>query len=294
MMDEENNDVSDPLPATQESETGSDLIDLYMKEINSIPLLTAEQEHQLAQRVRAGDQEARRLMIMSNLRLVVSIAKKYIGRGVALLDLIEEGNLGLIRAVDKFDPQKGNRFSTYASWWIKQYISRAIADHGRTVRLPVHVTELINKWIKVSRQLAQKLGRKPTVSEVANEMGISEEKVKYISKLAQKPTFLETPMSESDDECQFIDLLTDIDAVSPMEQVDQDMQHEELMRILDQLKEKEREIIKLRFGLEDGIPRTLEEIGNMFNLTRERVRQIEVEAMSKIRRIINSENKTMS
>lgn len=292
MMNEEDNDLSDPIPTTQESETGSDLIDLYMKEINSIPLLTAEQEHQLAQRVHSGDQEARRLMIISNLRLVVSIAKKYVGKGVALLDLIEEGNLGLIRAVDKFDPQKGNRFSTYASWWIKQYISRAIADHGRTVRLPVHVTELINKWIKVSRRLAQKLGRKPTVSEVANEMGISEEKVKHISKLAQKPTFLETPMSESDDECQFIDLLTDINAVSPIEQVDQDMQHEELMRILDQLKEKERKIIKLRFGLEDGVPHTLEEIGNMFNLTRERVRQIEVEAMSKIRRIISNEGKT--
>jgi len=291
-MDEEEkelyDDISDLDSSDQEDDSHrSDAIDLYLKEIGNIPLLTAKQENQLARRIAAGDMEARKAMIVSNLRLVVNIAKKYIGRGVSLLDLIEEGNLGLIKAVDKFDHTKGTKFSTYASWWIRQSISRSIADQGRTIRLPVHVTDLVNKWLRASRQLTQKLGRRPSVSEIASEMGISEEKVKRIAKLAQKPTSLETPVNEPD-EGQLMDLLADINTISPADQLDQDLQWEEIAKLLDHLKEREREILILRFGLQDGIPRTLEEIGNNFGLTRERVRQIEAEAIMKLRKIIRA------
>ncbi len=269
-------------------EYGSDLIDLYLKEIGGIPLLSPEEEVQLAKRIAEGDIEARKAMIVSNLKLVVSIAKQFIGRGVPLMDLIAEGNLGLIKAVDKFDYRRGNRFSTYASWWIRQSVSRSIADQGRTIRLPVHMIELINKWLRTSRQLTQKYGRRPTTSEIAKEMGVTEDKVKRIAKLAQKPASLETPLSDDDDEYQLLDLLADINAASPNDQLDHELQWEEVMKLLENLKEREKEILILRFGLNDNIPRTLEEIGERFGLTRERVRQIEAESISKLRKIIRS------
>jgi len=287
-MDDEE---SDDFAADQiENETQSDLIDLYLKEICNIPLLTFDQEVQLAKRIVEGDMEARKAMIVSNLRLVVSIAKKYVGRGVALMDLIEEGNLGLIKAVDKFDYQKGNRFSTYASWWIRQFISRSIADHSRTIRLPVHINDFVNKCLRVSRELTQKLGRRPSLAEVAKSMEVSEDKLKQITRLTQRSSSLESPISDSDDESQLVDLLADISSISPIEQVDQELQWEEIMKLLDNLKEKEKETLILRFGLDDGIPRTLEEIGNQFGLTRERIRQIEAEAIAKLRKIIGIED----
>ncbi|MGQ9608074.1 MAG: sigma-70 family RNA polymerase sigma factor [bacterium] len=288
----EDQDTDDELVLEQADheaqEHGSDLIDLYLKEIGSIPLLTHEEEIQLAKRVAEGDTEARKAMIMSNLKLVVSIAKQFVGRGVSLMDLIAEGNLGLIKAVDKFDYRRGNRFSTYASWWIRQSVSRSIADQGRTIRLPVHMTDLVNKWLRTTRQLTQKLGRRPTISEIAKEMGVPEDKVKRIAKLAQKPASLETPLSEDDDEYQLLDLLADINAVSPNDQLDHELQWEEVMKLLENLKEREKEILILRFGLNDNIPKTLEEIGEKYGLTRERVRQIEAESISKLRKIIRS------
>jgi RNA polymerase primary sigma factor len=286
--DEEILDLDQP----DQSEIGSlpDPIDMYLKEISNIPLLTPEQENELARKVSTGDTKARRKMIESNLRLVVNTAKKYTGRGLSLLDLIEEGNLGLIRAVDKFDHQRGTRFSTYALWWIRQAINRAIADQGRTIRLPVHVIDLINKWLRVSGQLAHKLGRKPTVSEIANAMEISEEKVKHIAKLARQPASLETPVFEPN-QGQLSDLLADISVVSPLEELDESLQREEIVKLLDHLKEKERRTLILRFGIHDGVPRTLEEIGKEFRLTRERVRQIETEAIRKLRKIIYAKDR---
>jgi RNA polymerase primary sigma factor len=290
-MNEENELYRDILDSDQPDQDNitrpSDPIDLYLKEISSIPLLNAALENEIAQRVAAGDEEARKKMIVSNLRLVVNMAKKYVGRGLPLLDLIEEGNLGLIKAVDKFDHKRGTRFSTYASWWIRQAITRAIADQGRTIRLPVHVTDLISKWLRASRQLAQELGRRPTVSEIAVSMGISEEKVKRIAKLAQQPTSLESPVCEPD-QGQLSDLLADINVVSPIDRLDENLQREEIVRLLDHLREKERETLILRFGLRDGVPQTLEEIGTAFGLTRERVRQIEAEAITKLRKIIRA------
>ena len=275
---------------TEETASHIDSLDLYLKEIGNISLLTAEQENELAERILSGDIEARKTMIVSNLRLVVNIAKKYVGRGVELTDLIAEGNLGLMKAVDKFDPKRGNRFSTYASCWIRQAISRAIADQGRTIRLPVHVTDLVNKWLRVSRHLTQKLGRRPAVSEIAVEMGVSEDKIKQISKLAQKPTSLETPVNDPD-EVELLDLLADVNSISPVDQVDQDLQWEEMDKLLLNLRDREREVITLRFGLQDDVPRTLEEIGVMFGLTRERVRQIEGEAIAKLRRAMGRDIK---
>ena len=273
----------------EESSSYADALDLYLKEIGGIPLLTAEQEIDLARRILNGDMDARKTMIVSNLKLVVNIAKRYIGRGVELTDLIEEGNLGLMTAVDKFDPDRGNKFSTYASWWIRQAISRSIADQGRTIRLPVHVTDLVNKWLRTSRILTQQLGRRPTISEIAIEMEISEDKVKQIAKLAQKPASLESHINDPD-EIELLDLLADVNAISPIDQIDQKLQWEEMEKILlSNLKEREREIISLRFGLEDDIPKTLEEIGEIFHLTRERVRQIEEEAIKKLRRVIKKD-----
>jgi len=292
--DELDEDICDPdlLESDDTEETAShiDSLDLYLKEIGNISLLTAEQENELAERILSGDIEARKTMIVSNLRLVVNIAKKYVGRGVELTDLIAEGNLGLMKAVDKFDPKRGNRFSTYASCWIRQAISRAIADQGRTIRLPVHVTDLVNKWLRVSRHLTQKLGRRPAVSEIAVEMGVSEDKIKQISKLAQKPTSLETPVNDPD-EVELLDLLADVNSISPVDQVDQDLQWEEMDKLLLNLRDREREVITLRFGLQDDVPRTLEEIGVMFGLTRERVRQIEGEAIAKLRRAMGRDIK---
>jgi RNA polymerase primary sigma factor len=280
------------LDQPDQDEIGSlpDPIDMYLKEISSIPLLTPKQENELARKVTAGDTKARRKMIESNLRLVVNIAKKYTNRGLSLLDLIEEGNLGLIRAVDKFDHERGTRFSTYALWWIRQAINRAIADQGRTIRLPVHVIDLINKWLRVSGQLAHKLGRKPTVSEIANAMGIPEDKVKRIAKLARQPASLETPVFEPN-QGQLSDLLADISVASPLEELDESLQREEIIKLLDHLKEKERRTLILRFGIHDGVPRTLEEIGKEFSLTRERVRQIETEAIRKLRKIIYAKDR---
>ncbi len=289
-MDDESEEYDDEIPdldQPDQDEIGSlpDPIDMYLKEISNIPLLTPEQENELAREMAAGNTKARRKMIESNLRLVVNTAKRYTGRGLSLLDLIEEGNVGLIRAVDKFDHEKGNRFSTYALWWIRQAINRAIADQGRTIRLPVHVIDLINKWLRVSGQLAHKLGRRPTVSEIANAMGISEEKVKRIAKLARQPASLETPVFEPN-QGQLSDLLADISVASPLEELDESLQREEIIKLLDHLKEKERKTLILRFGIHDGVPRTLEEIGNEFGLTRERVRQIETEAIKKLRKIM--------
>jgi RNA polymerase primary sigma factor len=273
----------------EESSSHADALDLYLKEIGSILLLTAEQEIDLARRILSGDMDARRTMIVSNLKLVVNIAKRYIGRGVELTDLIAEGNLGLMNAVDKFDPERGNKFSTYASWWIRQAISRSIADQGRTIRLPVHVTDLVNKWLRTSRILTQQFGRRPTISEIAIEMEISEDKVKQIAKLAQKPVSLESHINSPDD-IELLDLLADVNAVSPIDQIDQKLQWEEMEKILlSTLKEREIEIISIRFGLKDDIPKTLEEIGEMFGLTRERVRQIEEEAIKKLRRVIKKD-----
>jgi len=287
-------DICDPDQSesddTEETASHVDALDLYLKEIGNIPLLTAEQENELAERILIGDVEARKTMIVSNLRLVVNIAKKYVGRGVELTDLIAEGNLGLMTAVAKFDPKRGNRFSTYASCWIRQAISRAIADQGRTIRLPVHITDLVNKWLRVSRLLTQRLGRRPTVSEIAAEMGVSEDKVKHIAKLAQKPTSLETPINDPD-EIELLDLLADMNVISPIDQIDQDLQWEEIEKLLSNLRDREKEIIILRFGLHDDIPRTLEEIGTIFGLTRERVRQIEAEAIAKLRRAMRKDMK---
>jgi RNA polymerase primary sigma factor len=293
-MNDDNDEYKD-IPDTDQSDYDdeislSDPIDLYLKEISNIPILKPEQESKIAQKIACGDKEARRLMIVSNLRLVVSIAKRFVNRGLPLLDLIEEGNLGLIRAVDKFDYKRGTKFSTYASWWIKQAVTRAIADQGRTIRLPVHVTDLISRWLRISRQLAQKLGRRPTISEIAIEMGISEDKVKRIAKLAQQPISLEMPICEPD-QGQLSDLLEDASLISPIDKIDEELQREEIIALLDRLRDKEREVIILRFGLRDGIQRTLEEIGNVFGLTRERVRQIEVEAIKKLRKIIINEEK---
>ncbi len=285
IMDEDKDNPDSNQPNQANIAYPSDPIDLYLKEISNIPLLTAEEENKLAQQVSYGDAEARKKMIVSNLRLVVSVAKRYVGRGLPLLDLIEEGNLGLIRAVDKFDHERGTRFSTYALWWIKQAVSRSIADQARTIRLPVHVTDLISKWLRVSRQLAQELGRRPTVSEVAVSLGVSEAKVKHIAKLAQQPASLEMPVSDPS-QGQLSDLLEDISVPSPLDMLDENLQREEIMELLEHLTEKEQETLILRFGLKDGIPRTLEEIGNVFQLTRERVRQIQAEAIRKLRKIM--------
>jgi RNA polymerase primary sigma factor len=289
--EEYDNEILD-LDQPEQDEIGSlpDPIDMYLKEISNIPLLTPEEENELARKVAAGNKKARRKMIESNLRLVVNTAKKYTNRGLSLLDLIEEGNLGLIRAVDKFDHERGTRFSTYALWWIRQAINRAIADQGRTIRLPVHVIDLINKWLRVSGQLAHKLGRKPTVSEIANAMGISEEKVKRIAKLARQPASLETPVFEPN-QGQLSDLLADISVASPLEELDESLQREEIIKLLDHLKEKERDTLILRFGIQDGVPLTLEEIGKKFGLTRERVRQIETEAIKKLRKIMYAKDR---
>ena len=286
MNDDNNEDQSDHKDKT----SSSDSLDLYLKEISSIPLLSPEQENKLARKISDGDSEARKKMIAANLRLAVSIAKKYVGRGLLLQDLIEEGNLGLIRAVDKFDHERGTKFSTYASWWVKQAITRAIADQGRTIRLPVHITDQIGKWLRISRQLAQTLGRRPTTMEIADGMEISEDRVKYIARLAQQPTSLETPVSEPN-QGQLSDLLADLSAASPFDELDEHLEREEVMELLGHLRETERETLILRFGLRDGVPRTLEEIGTEFSLTRERIRQIEAEAIIKLRRIIRAEEK---
>ena len=259
-----------------------DPVRMYLKEIGKVPLLTADEEIELAKRMEKGDEEAKKRLCEANLRLVVSIAKRYVGRGMLFLDLIQEGNLGLIKAVDKFDYTKGYKFSTYATWWIRQPITRSIADQARTIRIPVHMVETINKLIRVSRQLLQTYGREPTPEEIAQEMGLSVDKVREIQKIAQEPVSLETPIGEEEDS-HLGDFIPDEDVPAPAEAAAFSMLKEQLVEVLDTLTEREQKVLKLRFGLEDGRARTLEEVGKEFEVTRERIRQIEAKALRKLR-----------
>ncbi len=259
-----------------------DPVRMYLKEIGKVPLLTAEEEIELATRMSEGDEEAKRRMAEANLRLVVSIAKRYVGRGMLFLDLIQEGNLGLIKAVEKFDYTKGYKFSTYATWWIRQAITRAIADQARTIRIPVHMVETINKVIRVSRQLLQELGHDPSAEEIAKEMGMPVEKVRDILKIAQEPVSLETPIGEEEDS-HLGDFIPDEDASEPSEAASFSLLKEQLMEVLDTLTPREKKVLELRFGIVDGRTRTLEEVGKEFNVTRERIRQIEAKALRKLR-----------
>ena len=262
--------------------TVDDPVRMYLKEIGKVPLLSADDEIELAKKMEKGDEEAKKKLCEANLRLVVSIAKRYVGRGMLFLDLIQEGNLGLIKAVDKFDWRKGYKFSTYATWWIRQAITRSIADQARTIRIPVHMVETINKLIRVSRQLLQEYGREPSPEEIAMEMDISEEKVREILKIAQEPVSLETPIGEEEDS-HLGDFIPDDEVPAPAEAAAFSMLKEQLVEVLDTLTEREQKVLKLRFGLEDGRARTLEEVGKQFDVTRERIRQIEAKALRKLR-----------
>ncbi len=259
-----------------------DPVRMYLKEIGKVPLLSAEEEIELAKKMDQGDEEAKRRLCEANLRLVVSIAKRYVGRGMLFLDLIQEGNLGLIKAVEKFDWRKGFKFSTYATWWIRQAITRAIADQARTIRIPVHMVETINKLIRISRQLLQELGRDPKPDEIAKEMDLPEEKVREILKIAQEPVSLETPIGEEEDS-HLGDFIPDDDAPAPAEAAAFSMLKEQLIEVLDTLTPREQKVLRLRFGLDDGRARTLEEVGKKFDVTRERIRQIEAKALRKLR-----------
>jgi RNA polymerase primary sigma factor len=259
-----------------------DPVRMYLKEIGKVPLLSSDDEIELAKRMELGDEEAKKRLAEANLRLVVSIAKRYVGRGMLFLDLIQEGNLGLIKAVEKFDFRKGFKFSTYATWWIRQAITRAIADQARTIRIPVHMVETINKLIRVSRQLLQELGRDPTPEEIAKEMGMSEDKVRDIMKISQEPVSLETPIGEEEDS-HLGDFIPDEDAPAPAESAAFTLLKEQLIDVLDTLTPREEKVLRLRFGLDDGRARTLEEVGREFNVTRERIRQIEAKALRKLR-----------
>jgi RNA polymerase primary sigma factor len=260
----------------------NDPVRMYLKEIGRVPLLSAEEEIELAKRIEQGDEEAKRRLTEANLRLVVSIAKRYVGRGMLFLDLIQEGNMGLIKAVEKFDYRKGYKFSTYATWWIRQAITRAIADQARTIRIPVHMVETINKLIRVQRQLLQDLGREPSPEEIAEEMDLTPEKVREILKIAQEPVSLETPIGEEDDS-HLGDFIEDQDATSPSEHAAYELLKEQLEDVLDTLTDREENVLRLRFGLDDGRTRTLEEVGKVFGVTRERIRQIEAKALRKLR-----------
>jgi len=259
-----------------------DPVRMYLKEIGKIPLLSPEEEIELARRIEHGDENAKKRLAEANLRLVVSIAKRYVGRGMLFLDLIQEGNLGLLKAVEKFDYRKGYKFSTYATWWIRQAITRAIADQARTIRIPVHMVETINKLVRVSRQLLQEKGREPTPEEIAKEMNMPVDKVREILKIAQEPVSLETPIGEEEDS-HLGDFIPDDDALAPSEAAAYSMLKEQLLEVLDSLNDREKKVLKLRFGLEDGRARTLEEVGKEFNVTRERIRQIEAKALRKLR-----------
>lgn len=260
----------------------NDPVRMYLKEIGRVDLLSADEEIELAKRIEQGDEEAKRRLAEANLRLVVSIAKRYVGRGMQFLDLIQEGNMGLIKAVEKFDYQKGYKFSTYATWWIRQAITRAIADQARTIRIPVHMVETINKLIRVQRSLLQDLGREPTPEEIAEEMDISPDKVREIIKIAQEPVSLETPIGEEDDS-HLGDFIEDQDATSPSDHAAYELLKEQLEDVLDTLTDREENVLRLRFGLDDGRTRTLEEVGKVFGVTRERIRQIEAKALRKLR-----------
>ncbi|UOF92865.1 RNA polymerase sigma factor RpoD [Fodinisporobacter ferrooxydans] len=260
----------------------NDPVRMYLKEIGRVPLLSADEEIDFAKRIEKGDEEAKRRLAEANLRLVVSIAKRYVGRGMLFLDLIQEGNMGLIKAVEKFDYRKGYKFSTYATWWIRQAITRAIADQARTIRIPVHMVETINKLIRISRQLLQELGREPTAEEIAQEMDMSPEKVREIQKIAQEPVSLETPIGEEDDS-HLGDFIEDQEALAPADAAAYELLKEQLEDVLDTLTEREENVLRLRFGLDDGRTRTLEEVGKVFGVTRERIRQIEAKALRKLR-----------
>ena len=283
-----NDEIADDLAEVESAATPDDgvAIDdpvrMYLKEIGKVPLLNAQEEIEIAQRMADGDQNAKRQLAEANLRLVVSVAKRYVGRGMLFLDLIQEGNLGLIKAVEKFDYRKGYKFSTYATWWIRQAITRAIADQARTIRIPVHMVETINKLIRVNRQLLQEYGREPRPDEIAREMGISEDKVREIIKVAQEPVSLETPIGEEEDS-HLGDFIPDDDAPAPAEVAAFMLLKEQLMEVLDTLTPREEKVLRLRFGLDDGKARTLEEVGREFNVTRERIRQIEAKALRKLR-----------
>ena len=259
-----------------------DPVRMYLKEIGKVSLLTADEEIELAKRMEQGDEEAKKRLAEANLRLVVSIAKRYVGRGMLFLDLIQEGNLGLIKAVEKFDYRKGYKFSTYATWWIRQAITRAIADQARTIRIPVHMVETIHKVSRIQRQLLQENGREPTVEEVAEQMNMSADKVREIMRVAQEPVSLETPIGEEEDS-HLGDFIPDDDAPVPAEAASQTLLKEQLADVLKTLTPREEKVLRLRFGLEDGRPRTLEEVGKEFNVTRERIRQIEAKALRKLR-----------
>lgn len=296
LTDGEEEDEDDPNGKELEKEEEFDLNDLsvppgvkindpvrmYLKEIGRVDLLSAEEEISLATRIEEGDEEAKRRLAEANLRLVVSIAKRYVGRGMLFLDLIQEGNMGLIKAVEKFDYRKGFKFSTYATWWIRQAITRAIADQARTIRIPVHMVETINKLIRVQRQLLQDLGREPTPEEIAEDMDLTPEKVREILKIAQEPVSLETPIGEEDDS-HLGDFIEDQDATSPSEHAAYELLKEQLEDVLDTLTDREENVLRLRFGLDDGRTRTLEEVGKVFGVTRERIRQIEAKALRKLR-----------
>lgn len=276
-LNEEEIDISVP-----DSISVDDHVRMYLKEIGKVPLLSTDDEVELARLMSEGDEAAKKRLTEANLRLVVSIAKRYVGRGMLFLDLIQEGNLGLIKAVEKFDYSKGYKFSTYATWWIRQAITRAIADQARTIRIPVHMVETINKLIRVSRQLLQELGRDPQPEEIAKEMNMSVDKVREIMKIAQEPVSLETPIGEEEDS-HLGDFIPDDDAPAPSELASFMLLKEQLMGVLDTLTSREEKVLRLRFGLDDGRPRTLEEVGKVFNVTRERIRQIEAKALRKLR-----------
>jgi len=276
-VDMENIDLSVP-----EGVSIEDPVRMYLKEIGKVPLLSAEEEIELAQRMEEGDQEAKKRLAEANLRLVVSIAKRYVGRGMLFLDLIQEGNLGLIKAVEKFDYRKGYKFSTYATWWIRQAITRAIADQARTIRIPVHMVETINKLIRVSRQLLQELGREPSPEEIAEEMNLPVERVREILKISQEPVSLETPIGEEEDS-HLGDFIQDDNVPVPADAAAFTLLKEQLVEVLGTLTEREQKVLRLRFGLDDGRARTLEEVGKEFNVTRERIRQIEAKALRKLR-----------
>lgn len=282
LEEEEEIDVEHLDLSVPEGVSLEDPVRMYLKEIGKIPLLSMEDEIDLAKSMELGDKEARKRLAESNLRLVVSIAKRYVGRGMQFLDLIQEGNLGLIKAVEKFDYTKGYKFSTYATWWIRQAITRAIADQARTIRIPVHMVETINRLVRTSRQLLQELGREPTMEEIAAKVELPVERVSEIMKMAQEPVSLETPIGEEEDS-HLGDFIQDDNVMVPQDAAAFTLLHEQLMEVLLTLTEREQKVLRLRFGLDDGRPRTLEEVGRQFNVTRERIRQIEAKALRKLR-----------
>ncbi len=282
LEDEEEVDVEKIDLSVPDGVSIEDPVRMYLKEIGKVPLLTADEEVELAKRMADGDEEAKKRLAEANLRLVVSIAKRYVGRGMLFLDLIQEGNLGLIKAVEKFDYQKGFKFSTYATWWIRQAITRAIADQARTIRIPVHMVETINKLVRVSRQLLQELGREPSPEEIAEELKMPVERVREILKISQEPVSLETPIGEEEDS-HLGDFIQDDNVPVPAEAAAQTLLKEQLDEVLDTLTEREQKVLRLRFGLNDGRARTLEEVGKEFDVTRERIRQIEAKALRKLR-----------